>query len=158
MPGSPESPSRDSSVVNRDLLAAKLAELSDRIARVRTHAPATLEALESNRDTLDLVAFNLMLSVQSCSDIASHLIADERWPAAASLAESFGRLEQHRVISPRTARALAHTVGLRNVVAHGYAGLDVRRCFEAAHTGLADLESFAREVSTWAQGQRSGSG
>ena len=145
-------------MVNRDLLAATLAELSDRIQRVRAHAPATLEALESNRDTLDLVAFNLMLSVQSCADIASHLIADERWPAAASLAESFARLEQQRVITAKTARHLAQAVGLRNVVAHGYAGLDVRRCFEAAHTGLVDLESFAREVSVWAQAQRSSSG
>ncbi len=142
-------------MVNRDLLAAKLAELSDRIGRVRAHAPPTLEALQNNRDVLDLVAFNLMLSVQSCADIASHLIADERWPAAASLAESFGRLEQQRVITAKTARALAQAIGLRNVVAHGYAGLDVPRCFEAAHTGLADLESFAREVSIWAQAQRS---
>ena len=67
-------------MVNRDLLAAKLAELSDRIGRVRAHAPATLEELESDRDVLDLVAFNLMLSVQSCADIASHLIADEGAP------------------------------------------------------------------------------
>lgn len=65
------------------------------------------------------------------------------------------RLEQQRVITATTARVLAQAVGLRNVVAHGYAGLDVRRCFEAAHTGLVERESFAREVSEWAQAQRS---
>jgi uncharacterized protein YutE (UPF0331/DUF86 family) len=31
---------------------------------------------------VDLVSFNLVLAVQSCSDIASHIIADEGWPAA----------------------------------------------------------------------------
>jgi uncharacterized protein YutE (UPF0331/DUF86 family) len=48
-------------------------------------------------------------------------------------------------------------VGLRNLVAHGYAGLDVRRCFDAAHTELVELENFAREVSVWAQAQRASS-
>jgi uncharacterized protein YutE (UPF0331/DUF86 family) len=37
------------------------------------------------------------------------------------------------------------------VVAHGYAGIDVERCFDAAQNGLGDLEAFARQVSTWAQ-------
>jgi uncharacterized protein YutE (UPF0331/DUF86 family) len=86
--------------------------------------------------------------------MASHLIADEGWPVATSLAEGFARLEQFGVLDHDTALALQLAVGLRNVVAHGYAGLDVDRCFDAARHGLTDLESFARQVSAWAQAQR----
>jgi uncharacterized protein YutE (UPF0331/DUF86 family) len=139
-----------SAVVDRDLLAAKLSELHYRIQRVRESAPESAEALRADRDALDLVSFNLMLSVQVCADIASHLIADEGWPAATSLAEGFVRLEQFGVLSHDTALVMQRAVGLRNVVAHGYAGIDVERCFEAARHGLSDLESFARQVSTWA--------
>jgi uncharacterized protein YutE (UPF0331/DUF86 family) len=138
-------------VVDRDLLAAKLAELHDRIQRVRENAPETAEALRANRNALDLVSFNLMLAVQVCADMASHLIADEGWPAASSLAEGFARLEQFGVLSHETALVMQRAVGLRNVVAHGYAGIDVERCFEAARHGLADLEAFAQQVSAWAQ-------
>jgi hypothetical protein len=46
-------------------MAAKLAELEDRIERVRSHRTATADELAAQRDALDLVAFNLMLSVQS---------------------------------------------------------------------------------------------
>jgi uncharacterized protein YutE (UPF0331/DUF86 family) len=35
------------------------------------------DELASDRDALDLVAFNLMLAVQAACDPASHLIADE---------------------------------------------------------------------------------
>ncbi|MGH7296294.1 MAG: type VII toxin-antitoxin system HepT family RNase toxin, partial [Polyangiaceae bacterium] len=66
--------------MNRDLLASKLADLSDRVGRVRSHGRPTVAELAADRDALDLVAFNLMLAVQTCADIASHLIADERWP------------------------------------------------------------------------------
>jgi uncharacterized protein YutE (UPF0331/DUF86 family) len=137
-------------VVNKDLLAAKLTELADRIERVRGHAPESGEALRNDRDKLDLVAFNLMLSVQLCADIASHIIADAGWPAARSLAEAFTRLTEHQVLTPAVAESMRKSVGLRNVVARGYAGIDVEACFVAATRGLSDLQAFARAVSTWA--------
>lgn len=127
-------------------IATKLAELSDRLGRVRQHAKPTAEDLAADRDAMDLVAFNLMLSVQAAADIASHVISDEGWPAASTLAESFQRLAQEGVISTPTASALARAVGLRNVVALGYGGADPALVHHAATTGLTDLERFAREA------------
>lgn len=43
-----------------------------------------------------------MLAVQSCSDIASHLIADEGWRAATNLANAFNRIRDEGVISAPT--------------------------------------------------------
>jgi hypothetical protein len=42
-------------VVDRNVLAVRLGELSARIARVRTHCPPEASALENDQDTLDLV-------------------------------------------------------------------------------------------------------
>lgn len=136
-------------MVNRDLVAAKLAELADRVRRVRAHAASSAEALAADRDALDLVAFNLMLAVQICADIASHLIADEGWPAARNLAEGFERLRSNGVIDAAVAAELMKAVGLRNVVAHGYAGVDVTKVHQAAISGVADLDRFAAQVGAW---------
>lgn len=137
-------------MVDTGLLAAKLAELAHRISRARARCPATSQALSADPDALDLVSFNLMLSVQTCADIAAHLIADERWPAATNLASSFNQLRDQGVISSATAVSLCRAVGLRNVVAHGYSGVNPAMVHAAATRGLADLEAFAREVSLWA--------
>ena len=94
-------------MVDRHLLAEKLSELSDRVGRVRDRCPASLDELRENRDALDLVSFNLMLAVQTCSDIGSHLIAEEGWPAAPTLAGVFNTLRDHGVIEGSTASALA---------------------------------------------------
>jgi uncharacterized protein YutE (UPF0331/DUF86 family) len=136
-------------MVKPDVVAAKLTDLSDRVARVRASCPATAAELAANRDALDLVSFNLMLSVQVCADLASHVIADEGWPAARGLAEGFARLGERGVLSARTAAALGRAVGLRNVVAHGYATVDTALVFAAAQAGLADLEGFASELAAW---------
>jgi uncharacterized protein YutE (UPF0331/DUF86 family) len=136
-------------MVNRDRVATKVADLSDRVARIKLHCPSHAAELVSNRDALDLVSFNLMLAVQACADIASHLIADEGWPAAQSLAEGFQRLAEKGVISTASASALSRAVGLRNIVAHGYSGIDATLVHSAATRGVADLDTFAREIATW---------
>lgn len=140
-------------VVDRDLMAAKLAELGDRVSRVRTRCPATVDELRADRDALELVSFNLMLTVQSCSDIASHLIADEGWRAATSLAGAFNRIRDEGVISVNTAAALCRAVALRNRVARGDAGSDPAMVHAAATRGLGDLEALAREVAQWISGR-----
>ena len=136
-------------MVDRDLIAAKLAELADRVARVRTRCPPTVEELSEDRDALDVVSFNLMLAVQSCADIASHIIADEGWPPASNLAGGFNRLRDEHVLSNATAASLCKAVGLRNVVAHGYAGINPAMVHAAAIVGVDDLDDFAREIATW---------
>ncbi|MCA9600284.1 MAG: DUF86 domain-containing protein [Myxococcales bacterium] len=138
-------------MVNRDLLAAKLAELAERVERAQKHCPESVEELSKDADALDLVSFNLMLAVQTCADVASHIIADEGWPVARTLAEGFHRLRDHGVLTPETAEALCRAVGLRNVVVHGYAGVNPTMVHSAATQGLNDLRAFAREVARFAQ-------
>jgi|SRR5262245_46009574 len=141
-------------MVDRDLVASKLSELADHLSRVRAHRKASADELGRDRDARDLVAFNLMLAVQTCADLASHIIADEGWAASASLGAAFERLRDHGVISEPVAAALARAVGLRNVVAHGYAGARPELIHAAATAGLGDLDAFSREIAVWARGER----
>lgn len=119
-------------MVDRGLISLKLADLADRIARVRSRCPTTVDDLRADRDALDLVSFNLMLAVQTCSDIAAHIIADEGWPAAQSLAAAFNRLSAEGV-----------------VVAHGYGGINPAMVHAAATAGVRDIEAFSQEVARW---------
>jgi len=105
-------------VVDKDVVAAKLAELARRVERVRANRPGDERALAEDPDALDLVSFNLMLAVQTCLDLASHLIADEGWPPAGTLAAAFHRLQEHGVLSHGTAAALGEAAKFRNLVAH----------------------------------------
>ena len=138
-------------MVRTDIVTAKLSELGARTARVRKHTPTTAAALRGDQDALDLVSFNLMLCVQSAADIASHIVADEGWRPALTLGEAFERLSENGVIAKPTAEAMAKAAGLRNVVAHGYAGVDVESVFAAASRGVGDLDAFASDVALWLQ-------
>jgi uncharacterized protein YutE (UPF0331/DUF86 family) len=136
-------------MVDANVVSEKLKELFLRVEKVRTHCPADPEDLTADGDTLDLVSFNLLVAIQTCLDLATHLIADERWAPAATAREAFERLEEQRVISRETARSLREAVGLRNLVAHGYSGIDPAKIHGICKTDLADLERFAAELTAW---------
>jgi uncharacterized protein YutE (UPF0331/DUF86 family) len=136
-------------MVRVDIITAKLSELGARTARVRMHTPSSADELRNDQDALDLVSFNRMLCVQSAADIASHIVADEGYRPAQSLADAFERLRENGILKRETADAMAKAAGLRNVVAHGYAGVDVKLVFGAASRGVADLDAFAAEVAGW---------
>jgi uncharacterized protein YutE (UPF0331/DUF86 family) len=140
-------------MVDEAIVATKLRELEDRIARIAAHRPADAASFATDRDALDLVSFNLLLAIQACLDIASHLIADEGWSSAATLGETFQRLGEQGVLTRSTADSLRRAAGLRNVVAHGYAEANPGLLYAAALDGLVDLRHFASEVSAWVRGR-----
>ncbi len=140
-------------MVVRDLISAKLAELAHRTGRARVHARPSASELQADEDALELVSFNLMLAVQVCADIAAHIVSDSGWVPPKNLAQGFERLAEHGVIHLEVARQLQKAVGLRNVVAHGYAGLDVGSVHRASTDGLQDLEAFAAQVAAWVSEQ-----
>jgi uncharacterized protein YutE (UPF0331/DUF86 family) len=94
-------------MVNANLVVSKLANITEQVAQVRKHRKTTAAELAADQDARELVAFNLMLAVQGCADIAAHLIADEGWAPAVNLPGSFRRLHDHGVVSESTRDALA---------------------------------------------------
>lgn len=136
-------------MVNQGIINAKLTELAGRIGDIRGDCPASFSEFEQQRVARNLTSFNLMLAVQSCVDIASHIIADEGWPMPLKLADGFEQLRERGVISEKSAKALQSAVGLRNIVAHGYAGIDQAKVHSAAIDGVRDLDLFAQEIAQW---------
>lgn len=132
-----------------EIVTKLLAGLAHRTSRVASLRKPSMEALVADENALDLVSFNLMLAVQAACDIATHVIAEERFRPASSLAESFERLAEEGVISRTTAARLAQAAGFRNVVAHAYHRVNPTAVYMASTTGLDDLDAFAREVSQW---------
>jgi uncharacterized protein YutE (UPF0331/DUF86 family) len=144
-------------MVDANVLSEKLKQLALRIAKVREHCPVEPEELAPDSDALDLVSFNLLLAIQTCIDLATHLISDEGWAPAATAREAFERLEEQGVISSKTTRSLRKAAGLRNLVAHGYGDINPAQLHAVASRELSDLERFATELSAWVAG-RTGTG
>jgi uncharacterized protein YutE (UPF0331/DUF86 family) len=138
-------------MVDKPLLATKIAAVRDAVARIRAVLPADAEAFVSDRTIREVVILNLFVALQECVSLAAHWLADEGATVPSSYAELFRRLGEQEVVSSELATRLAAASGLRNLVAHQYGVLDWRRIHALASEGLADLLDFCDQLATRAR-------
>jgi uncharacterized protein YutE (UPF0331/DUF86 family) len=134
-------------VVDKALLAGRVAAIRDAVARIRSVLPATAGAFASDRTTREVVTLNLFVALQDAIALAAHWLADEGRVVPASYAEVFAALGAAGVIDDRLAARLRAAAGLRNLVAHQYGVLDADRLFVVARDDLEDLLTFCQQLS-----------
>jgi len=134
-------------VVDRNVLASKVAAVRDSVARIRAVLPASLEVFRGDRTAREVVILNLFVAVQECLSLATHWLSDAGWEVPQSYREVFRLLSDHGVIEPELAARLASGAGLRNLVAHQYGVLDWDRIHEMASTRLEDPLTFCAVLS-----------
>src|SRR5262245_24805221 len=116
----PASCARRRLVVDKAVLASKIAAVRDATARIRSVLPPSADAFRADRTAREVVIFNLLVAIQTCLDLAAHWLADEGWDVPPTYGDIFVALANHGVIDVALARRLAAAAGLRNLVARQY--------------------------------------
>jgi uncharacterized protein YutE (UPF0331/DUF86 family) len=143
-------------VVDRALLAAKIATVADATTRIRATLPSTVSAFVEDRTVREVVTLNLFVAIQACVDLTTHWVADEGWDMPATYADAFVALAGHGVIPRELATRLASAAAFRNLVAHQYGALDGRRVYALATSDPGDLDAFCAELARRASERASG--
>ena len=139
--------------IDRAVIDAKLRELSRRLIRLRDKRPKSARQLADDQDLQDILARNLEIAVQSCTDIASHVCGAHRIvPTTAG--DSFVQLARLGMIDEPLSKAMQRAVGMRKVLAHDYADVDWTLVVKVLRDDLEDLANFGRAVIAWMNGQQ----
>lgn len=134
-------------MVDRVVLASKLAAIRDAVARIREVLPETSRALSADRTAREVVTFNLFLALQEAISVATHWLADEGWEVPQSYGDVFTVLGRRGVIPDDLAARLRSAVGVRNLIAHRYVALDIDRLHSFAASDLDDLTRFCATLA-----------
>ncbi len=135
-------------MVDRAILARKVAAIRDAAARITEVLPPTADAFVADRTAREVVTLNLFLALQESAALAMHWLADEGTVVPATYGEAFTALSDRGAIDRDLAGRLRAAVGLRNLIAHQYGVIDFRRVFLVARDDLRDLVTFAQQLST----------
>ena len=134
-------------MVDRTLLAKKVAAIRDATERICSILPRDLDDFQNDRTIREVVALNLFVALQGCIDLASHWVSDAGWDVPPSYRELFVLLATHRVLEPELANRLVTASGFRNLVAHQYGALDWKRVYEVARHGTNDIDAFCAALA-----------
>jgi len=137
-PGQP-----DSVIVRRHLLALDAA-----VQRLRRHAGEPLTALVADTDSLWAIERGLQLCAQNALDIATHVAASAGHDVP-DYASAVDRLGELGVLPDAFARRFRGVAGFRNVLVHGYLGVDPERVHELLNSGLDDFVAFGQHVESY---------
>ena len=129
------------------VILSKLDSLRRCVERIQSKTPASASELAGDYDLQDIVSVNLERAVQTCVDIAAHVLAELDMPAPESMAESFDQLGEQGFIPQELAVRLRKAVGFRNIAVHAYHELDWAIVFSLITERLEDFPHFARCVT-----------
>lgn len=129
-----------------ELIAQKLAFIETCVQELRTLArPA--EILHDVREAR-FVLHTLQIAIQAALDVASHIVSDARLGEPETNRELFDRLAQHGWVSADLAATMGRMAGFRNILVHGYGGLNLEVVRDIVEHRLADLLTFVTTIRT----------
>lgn len=133
-------------MVDRELVLRKVAALEGYLAELDEFRHITVEAYRANLKTQRIVERTLHLAIETCLDLAEHMIADRRLRVPASHAEAFEILREAGLIADPLAASLVQMARFRNILVHDYARIDAERVVRILAADLGDLGGFKQAV------------
>ena len=135
--------------MDRQVVNEKLESLRRALNRVEDKCPNSLEQLQSNIDTQDIIVLNLTRAIQLCVDIGAHIIAASNEKVPASMGDTFDILEKMCIINSDISSSMKKAVGFRNVAIHGYDKLDLAIVYAIASNKLREFKQFASTIANY---------
>jgi uncharacterized protein YutE (UPF0331/DUF86 family) len=136
-------------VVDRDLILRKLAELelyTRQLSEYRTLSP---EQYAEDWKTQRIVERTLQMAIETCADVANHVIADRSLDVPSTYAEAFEVLIRAGLLDDDLGAVMIRMTGFRNVVVHEYARIDAEIVVRILRDHLDDLHRFQGAAKGW---------
>jgi len=133
-------------VVDRDLLLRRLAFLETYLGQLAPYRELDLGEYQEDWKTQRVIERTLHLAIETCMDIADHVVADRRLRVPETGAESFEILAEAGLLPADLGRGLAMMVGFRNILVHDYTRLDPAIVVRILHQDVLDLQRFRDAV------------
>ena len=107
-------------MVDRVLLLRKLAELEEYLKQIRDYANITIEQYSSDWRIQRIVERTLQIMIETCVDIAGHIISDRGYRIPNSYAATFRILYENNKLGKDLFETMEKMAKFRNIVVHNY--------------------------------------
>ncbi len=129
-------------MVDHDLVLAKVGSIRRHLRRMSDKVGVDLETFLNDIDRQDVISFNLLLAIENCTDLAAHIISEEGLGVPGSASEMFYLLEENGYLSLQLTEKMIKAVGLRNLIVHEYAKVDLKRLFDIVGKDTKDINDY----------------
>ena len=129
-------------MVSPERLEEKFRHLGEYQAVLRELHGVPAQALVGDLVRMGSVKYYLQVSIETCIDVAQHVIASEGFRAPNDYADTFTVLAERGILEPDFAERLRRMAKFRNRLVHLYGTIDDRQVVDVLDKDLGDFDRF----------------
>ncbi len=132
-------------MVNKELVFKKLKELEFYLPRLNKYKGITPSELENDLEKLWIIERGLQICIQIVLDVGNHVLA-EKGISIEQYKDIFVELGKHNVLPKKFAEKIKGMAGLRNIIVHEYASINLDLLTGIVNNSLGDFKKFAEYI------------
>jgi len=136
-------------VLRVEALRERLAKLEEVVGRLREIAEVGRDEFIRDYRRQWLAERGLELAVRPALDIGNHILAGEFGQSATEYEGILRGLGERGVLSSELCQRLRGLGGFRNILVHGYLGINSDKVYAALQRSARDFTDFEHEVLGW---------
>ena len=133
-------------MVDKKLILRKLSELDEYYKQIKEYGKITVVQYSDDWKIQRIIERTLQMMIETCVDIASHIIADQGYRVPKSYSDTFKVLHDEKIVSSRLFNALGKMAKFRNIVVHHYDKVDAGIVVQILKKDLKDFMSYKDAV------------
>lgn len=134
-------------MVDKARLDQMLSDLRSYAEVLRELSTVPRESFLANRDQVGNAKYHFVIAIETCIDVANHIIASERYRVPNDNADSFVVLIEQGILDEVKRDSLRAMARFRNRLVHLYAEIDDSRVYDYLQESLPDLDDYARAIA-----------
>ena len=107
-------------MVDKTLILRKLAELEEYLGQVKEYASITVDRYSKDWKTQRVVERTLQMMIETCADVAGHIISDKGYRVPATYADTFRVLYENGILNKDLFETMETMAKFRNIIVHRY--------------------------------------
>lgn len=131
--------------IDKELIKKKLSFLDKHLSAIEDMDFSEDEFM-SDPDIHDLIVFRLQQSVETCIDIAAHIVTQIGSARKETAKDTLLALGNEGVIDKNLSEKMGVSADFRNRVVHGYNDFDYEKMYDDYEDNVGDLREFGRQI------------
>ncbi len=129
-------------MVDETLILRKLSELDEYNNQIKEYEKITVAQYSDDWKIPRIIERTLQMMVETCVDIASHIIADKGYRVPKSYSDTFKVLHEEKIVSSKLFNSLEKMAKFRNIVIHHYDKVDAKIVVGILKKDLQDFMGY----------------
>ena len=111
-------------MVDKTLILRKLAELEEYLGQLKEYVDMTAGRYSKDWKAQRVVERTLQMMIETCADVAGHIISDKGYRVPATYADTFRVLRENGLLDKENSETMEKMARFRNIIVHHYDKVD----------------------------------